>query len=95
MKRKLRVPDSFVKKLGRLLGPDRELKNTVLTKIQDGVPDADRTDRDERDNRFFVHQIPIRRDQERHLFLVIVDDTTSPDDLILEDIVHVFVDADD
>lgn len=70
----------------------RDLMNRLLLKLHDELPEADRGRRVPNDNRSFVSQILLEHADRRHFFLVVADDTTAPDRLIVETVLHVTLD---
>ncbi|GEM_PF-6926198 len=85
MPKQVKVPKSVSIGIGQL-GLDRELMNGLVNIIHQGTPLADTLRRWPGDERCFSFQVPIKRDNEHHFFVLIVDDTTSPDHLIVQHI---------
>jgi hypothetical protein len=75
----------------RAFGLSREVLVELLSHIHEGIPQDYEVSRHHRaqDVRYYKHRIVITtQDGGEHLFLVIVDDTTSPDHLHVAKIGH-------
>jgi hypothetical protein len=70
----------------------RDLTNQLLLKLHDQLPEADRTRRVPDDDRSFVSQMIVEHAGRPHFFLIVADDTTAPDHLIVETVLHVTLD---
>lgn len=88
MERKVRVPESISEAIGRF-GIDRTLLVNLENILHHGTQIADRTARYPDDDRCFVFQVPVDHLGKRHLFVIVVDDSTSPDDFFIQDIKHI------
>lgn len=90
MKRKVLLPASISRAI-RAFGLSRDVLVELLSHIHEGIPRDYEMLRHHRteDVRYYKHRIVITtQDGREHLFLVIVDDTTSPDHLQIAKIGH-------
>ena len=83
MKRKVVIPGEVSRKIRGFQLP-RELLVRLLAEIhsRDFQPKQRSLD----DDRFFWYRVSLLETGQRHLFVVLVDDSTSPDHLLLVDV---------
>lgn len=84
------VPPHISRAVGGF-GLSRDVILELLVQIHEGIPrdfEASRSHRME-DARYYQHRLVIPgKDEIEHLFLIVVDDTTSPDHLVVTQIGH-------
>ena len=88
MKRKVLVFPPISRAIRRF-GLARDVLLELLVHIHEGIPRDFESSRRHRmdDARYYQHRIVIpKEDGGEHLFLVVVDDTTSPDHLVVAEI---------
>jgi hypothetical protein len=91
MPRKAKVHEEVAKSIG-LLDLDRELLRELLNAIHTDIPKATNLPRFPQDDRYFIFQRTFTYAGTNHTFIVLVDDCSSPDHLLIEHVSHVAID---
>lgn len=85
MKRMVVVSGQISKKI-RSFQLSRELLNRLLTTIHGA--EMKTWSRSKQDDRFFIQSFLLTQDGKRHVFILLVDDSSSPEHYIVVDIRH-------